>query len=90
MPLLATCRIQVKIIVAELYLPEKSNHMLQSINGVMASINSMNKAASGGQLYHFAKVRFETDPKYKEFAEHHCFEQYISGKITSLIAKRKI
>ena len=78
----------LKRIVAELYLPENSDHMLHSINGVIASINSMNKNAPTGQLYHLAKVRFETDPKYKEFAEHCCFEQYISGKISSLIAKR--
>lgn len=63
--------------------------MLQSINDVMASVNSMHKTASKEQLYHLAKVRYETDPKYQEFAEHSCFEQYISGKVTSLITKRR-
>ena len=79
----------LKIIVDELYLPEKAQHMLQSINGVMANINSTHKKASKEELYHFAKVKYETDPKYQEFAKHPCFEQYISGKVESLISKRK-
>lgn len=79
----------LKVIVADLYEPENAHHMLQSINGTMASINSTHKTASSEQLYHLAKVRYETDPKYKEFAGHHCFELYLSGKIKSIIAKRK-
>lgn len=79
----------LKMIVNDLYLPKKTQYMLQSINGVMASINSMHKTASKEQLYHLAKVRYETDPKYQEFAEHSCYEQYISGKVTSLITKRR-
>lgn len=80
----------LKIIVTELYPPDISHHMLQSINGIMASINSTHKTASRDQLYHFAKVRFETDPKYTYFAEHYYFDKYISGKTASLIRKRTI
>lgn len=79
----------LKMIVAELYSPENSKYMLQSINGAISSINSMNKTASKEQLFHLAKMRFETDPKYKEFAEHPCFEQYISGKTAGFIANRR-
>lgn len=79
----------LKLIVDELYLPEKSRHMLQSINGVMSNINSTYKDASREQLYHYAKICFETNPKYLDFANHYYFEQYISGKTASLIAKRK-
>lgn len=79
----------LKIVVGDLYPPEISHYMLQSINGAIASINSTYKTASREQLYHLAKVRFETDPKYKAFANHHCFEQYVSGKVARLIEKRK-
>ncbi len=78
----------LKIIVGELYEPEEAHHMLQSINGVIASINSSHKTASEDQLYHFARIRYETDPKYKEFSEHHLFEQYLSEKISMLVSHR--
>lgn len=80
----------LKMIVDDLYLPKESRYMLQSINGVIASINSTHKTASREQLYHLAKLRYETDPKYQKFAEHPCFEQYISAKVASLIAKRRL
>lgn len=78
----------LKRIVEDLYRPEDSLHMLQSFNGAMSSINSMHKNASQEELYHLAKVRFETDPKFKTFARHEYFEEYISGKTVSLIEKR--
>ena len=78
----------LKSIVAELYWEEDSQHMLQSINGSMASINSTHKTASREELYHLAKLRFETDPKYEDFVAHKSFEKYISAKTASLIAKR--
>lgn len=79
----------LRMIVDEIYDPQIARHMLQSINGVMASINSKYKTASAEELYHFAKVRYETDPHYKEFSEHYLFEQYISGKVSRLIASRR-
>lgn len=79
----------LKRIVDEIYDPQIAHHMLQSINGVMAGINSSHKTASAEELYHFAKVRYETDPHYKQFSEHHLFEQYISGKVSRLIASRQ-
>lgn len=78
----------LKRIVEELYWFEDSHHMLQSINGTMASINSTHKTASQQELYHLAKVRFETDPRFESFSKHEYFEKYISGKTESLIAKR--
>lgn len=59
--------------------------ILQSINGMMASINSTHKTASQQELYHLAKVRFETDPRFESFSKHEYFEKYISGKTESLI-----
>ena len=78
----------LKRIVNEIYDPQIAHHMLQSINGVMASINSTHKTASKEELYHLAKVRYETDPDYKEFSEHYLFEEYISGKVLRLIENR--
>ena len=78
----------LKNIVAELYCEDDSLHMLQSINGAIANINSTHKTASRGELYHLAKLRFETDPKYEDFVAHRAFEKYISAKTASLIAKR--
>lgn len=78
----------LKNIVAELYWEDDSLHMLQSINGSIASINSTHKTASQEELYHLARLRFETDPKYEDFVAHRAFEKYISSKTASLIAKR--
>lgn len=79
----------LKTIVAEVYNQEDSQYMLHSINGAIASINSQHPDATREQLHHFSKLRFETDPKYEDFIAHPCYEQYVSGKITSLIEKRK-
>lgn len=78
----------LKSIVPEVYLAENSQHMLQSIHGVIASINSTHKTASREELYHLAKLRFETDPKYEGFVAHKSFEKYISAKTASLFKKR--
>ena len=78
----------LKNIVAELYCEDDSLHMLQSINGAIANINSTHKTASREELYHLARLRFETDPKYEDFVAHRAFGKYISAKTASLIAKR--
>lgn len=78
----------LKNIVAELYWEGNAQHMLQSINGVMASLNGTHKAVSREELYHLAKLKFETNPKYKNFVTHKDFEKYISSKSASLVAKR--
>lgn len=79
----------LKIIVEELYVEGKSHYMLQSINGVISNINSMHKTASEDELYRYAIVRYETDPKYKEFSEHYLFKEYLSAKVTRLVSQRR-
>lgn len=81
----------LKKIVSEIFKDDLQNakHMLHSINGVMSTINneSIKQSLSREQMFHFARLRFETDSKYEQFVLHHCYEQYLSCKITSLIRR---
>lgn len=65
------------------------NHMLQSINGVMAAVNSMyGKEGSVEELYNWSKYKFISDPNYKDIIEDKNFDRYIVNKIMSMKRKR--
>ena len=55
-------------------------HMLKSINGIVAGMNSSFKEASREELYNWIKYRFMTDKRFTEFFEHRYFEKYIVNK----------
>jgi hypothetical protein len=63
--------------------------MLQSINGVMAAVNSMyGKEGSVEELYNWSKYKFISDPNYKDIIEDKNFDRYIVNKIMSMKRKR--
>lgn len=64
--------------------------MLQKINGIVSSINSLNQNAERECWYHLMKQRFETDPEYQDVISHKLFDTYLSNKISSLLRKRAL
>lgn len=54
----------LKCIVSELYWDDNMEHMLKSINGIVAGMNSSLKKASREELYNWIKYRFMTDKKF--------------------------
>lgn len=57
-------------------------HMLQSINGIMGSINSMyGKEYSVEELYNWCMYRFISDSRLAEFVAHKDFKKYIANKV---------
>ena len=78
----------LKCIVSELYWDDNMEHMLKSINGIVAGMNSSLKKASREELYNWIKYRFMTDKKFSEFFEHRYFEKYIVNKIDKMIEMR--
>lgn len=79
----------LKKIVNDIYFSEDIQHMLQSINGLISSINSMYHNGSREELYNWAKYKFYMNKKYKDFCEHPDFEKYIINKIDDMISKRR-
>lgn len=78
----------LKSIVSELYWDDNMEHMLKSINGIVAGMNSSFKEASREELYNWIKYRFMTDKRFTEFFEHRYFEKYIVNKIDKMIEMR--
>ena len=76
-------------IVSELYWGDEGEHMLKSINGVAAGMNSSFKDSTRGILYNWLKYRFLTDEKFSKFVAHENFEKYIVNKIDKMILMRK-
>ena len=79
----------LKMIVSELYWGDEGEHMLKSINGVAAGMNSSFKDSTRGILYNWLKYRFLTDEKFSKFVAHENFEKYIVNKIDKMILMRK-
>ena len=79
----------LKKIVADLYPPKEAMRMLQRINGIMASLNQRYPMATLNAMCHYARIRFQTDSSFKEFAAHDQFEEYIAGKAQSMIDRRR-
>ena len=48
----------LKSIVSELYWDDNMEHMLKSINGIVAGMNSSFKEASREELYNWIKISF--------------------------------
>lgn len=79
----------LKSIVRELYCDDEAEHMLKSINGVVAGMNSSFIKSTREELYNWLKYRFLTDERFSEFVEHENFEKYIVNKIDKMILMRK-
>lgn len=80
----------LKEIMKELYEDERERrHVLQSINGIMASVNSMHSRDNREVLYNWAKYRFLTDENLSGFGKHRYFEKYLVNKIDKMIAMRQ-
>lgn len=79
----------LRSIVYDICSCEEAKHVLQSINGVISSINSQYRDASREELYNWTKYRFYTNSKYEVFCEHPDFETYIVNKIDKMILMRK-
>lgn len=79
----------LKRIVSEICFYEDEKHMLQSINGVIASINGQYKTASRAELYNWTKYKFYMNPYYEDFCMHIDFETYIVNKIDKMISMRR-
>lgn len=78
----------LKRIVNDIYWDDERDHMLKSINGLIASINSQYKNASREELYNWAKYKYYLNPKYDDFCMHSDFETYIVNKIDKMISMR--
>lgn len=80
----------LKQIVNDIYWydDEERDHMLKSINGLIASINSQYKEANREELYNWAKYKYYLNPKYEKFCIHSKFETYIVNKIDRMISMR--
>lgn len=63
--------------------------LLQSINGVMASVNNMYGEKSLDELYNWSKYKFISDQRYKEIISHPEFDKYIVNKLISMKIKSK-
>lgn len=68
---------------------QKRDHMLKSINGLIASINGQYKDKSRDEIYNWAKYKYYLNFKYEEFCVHPEFETYIVNKIDRMISMRK-
>lgn len=58
--------------------------LLQSINGVMAAVNSMHGDEWLNELYNWSKYKFILDPRYKDVITHCDFDKYIVNKLISM------
>lgn len=79
----------LKEIVRDIWFYEDAHYMLQSINGLISSVNGTHHNGSREELYNWSKYKFYMNSKYEEFCQHPDFEKYIINKIDSMIAKRK-
>ena len=81
----------LKRIIEEVYWydADLAHKMLMKVNGVIGSLNGLNKDKSREELYHLIKQRFVTDNEYDELTSHELFDTYISNKLTDLINKRR-
>ncbi len=79
----------LKTIVRDLFHLHDQKHMMQSISGVTAYINSKNPKATFDELYHCIKLRFETDSKYRDLIKHPDLEKYLTGRIVDFMKNRK-
>ena len=77
----------LKKITAEIYVD--AHKMLQKINAIVSSANSVNKTASENQIYSILKHRFALDDSLESFYTHPDFDNYLVNKIRSMISKRK-
>jgi len=62
--------------------------LLQSVNGVMASVNSMHGTESIDELYNWCKYKFISDKRYEEVLFHSEFDKYIVNKLISMKRKK--
>ncbi len=71
-------------ILVELYADDAKQKRMR-INGIIGSINSLNKTADAGELYNEIKARFSGDTAFVEFYNHPMFDKYVINKITRMI-----
>ncbi len=78
----------LKSIVQDIY-PDNFTKMLQSINGVVANINSKKKSADLKLLYNIVRLRFAGDYNMIDFFNHSDFDTYVINKIKSMLQNQK-